>query len=131
MIHWLVGKHKTTWNQKLYSVLWAYRTWVKIVTSFTPFQLTFGLEVVLPIECEIPSLKLAVELLLGTTTEEEHLLSLDQLDETRRDAMLELEAHKCRVKAQYEKSVKPHYFQEGDLVLLYDQRNELLGEGTL
>ena len=131
MIRRLVGNHKTTWHQKLYSVLWAYRTSVKTATSFTPFQLAFSLEAVLPIDCEIPSLKLTIELLPGTTTEEESFLSLDQLDETHWDAMLALKAHKCKVKAQYDKSVRPRYFQEGDLVLLYDQRHDLLGAWTL
>ena len=62
-----------------------YCTSVKTATGFTPFQLTFGLEAILPIECEIPSLKLTVELLPGTTATKEGLLSLDHLDETRRD----------------------------------------------
>ena len=91
MIRRLVQNHKTTWHRKFYFVLWAYRTSVKTTTGFTPFQLAFSLEAVLPIECEIPSLKLVVELLPGTTTIEERLLSLDHLDETRRDATLALE----------------------------------------
>ena len=62
-------------------------------SNITPFQLAFGMEVVLLIECEIPSLKLAVELLPGTTATEECLLSLNHLDETRRDTTLALEAH--------------------------------------
>jgi hypothetical protein len=61
---------------------------------FSPFQLVYGLEAVLPIECQIPSLKLAVELLPDTTPLEEHLLYLEQLDEQRRDAALANEAHK-------------------------------------
>jgi hypothetical protein len=59
---------------------------VKSATGFTPFQLVYGLEVVLPIECEIPSLKIAVQLLPNTSVEEERLLYLMKLDETRRDA---------------------------------------------
>ena len=58
------------------------------MTGFTPFHLVYGLEVVLPIECEIPSLKIAVELLPNTTSEEERFLYLMQLDESRRDAAL-------------------------------------------
>ena len=68
---------------------------VKTTTGFTPLQLAFGLEAVLPIECEIPSLKLTVELLPSTTTIEERLLSLDHLDKTCQDATLALEAHQC------------------------------------
>ena len=50
------------------------------------------MESILPIECEIPSLKLAVELLPKTSVEEERLLYLMRLDETRRDATLVIEA---------------------------------------
>ena len=39
------------------------------------------------------------------------------------------EAHKKCVKAQYDKSVQPHAFNEGDLVLTYNQRYEKLGKG--
>ena len=49
------------------------------------------------------------------------------LDETRCDATLVIEAQKKRVKAQYDKHVKPRIFFEGDLVLLYEQDRDLLG----
>jgi hypothetical protein len=78
----------------LYSTLWAYRTSVKTATGFSPFQLVYGLEAVLPIECQIPSLKLAVQLFPDTSPLEERLLYLEQLDEKRRDAALANEAHK-------------------------------------
>ena len=66
---------------------------MKTSTGFTPFQLVYGIEAVLPIECEIPSLKLKVELLPHTSTEEERFLYLSKLDETHRDAALANEAH--------------------------------------
>jgi hypothetical protein len=61
-------------------------------TGFTLFQLVYGVEAILLIECEIPSLKLAIELLPNTSTEEERLLYLMRLEETRRDATLVIEA---------------------------------------
>ena len=42
-----------------------------------------GVESILPVECEIPSLKLVVELLPETSTLEEHLFHLEKLDEQR------------------------------------------------
>ena len=102
---------------------------MKIDTGFTPFQLVYGLEVVLSIQCHIPSLKLAVELLPNTSTEEEIFLYLNNLDETRRDVALANEAHKKHVKVQYDNSVQPRAFNEGDLVLTYDQRYDKLGKG--
>jgi hypothetical protein len=55
----------------LYSTLWAYQMSVKTATGFSPFQLVYGLEAVLPIECHILSLKLAVQLLPDTSPLEE------------------------------------------------------------
>eukprot|EP00253_Pinus_taeda_P012016 PITA_12016 len=98
-------------------------------TGFTPFQLVYGLEAVLPIECEIPSLQMAIELLPTTFEEEKCLLYLVQLDENQRDAALAFESHAKRIKAQYDRNVTPRNFLEGDLVLLYDQANDKLGAG--
>ena len=113
----------------LFSTLWAYRTSVKSATGFTPFQLVYGLEATLSIECEIPSLKLVVELLPDTSPEEECLLYLERLDENRRFAALIIEAQKKWVKAHFYQSVSPRSFIEGDLVLLYDQACDKLGAG--
>ena len=38
---------------------------------------------------------------------------------------------KKRFKAQYDKSVQPRVFNEGDLVLKYDQKHDKLGKGKL
>jgi hypothetical protein len=62
MLQFMVGSNKTSSHLQLFSALWAYRTSIKTITRFTPFQLVYGMEAVLPIECEIPSLKLTVEL---------------------------------------------------------------------
>ena len=49
-------------------------------------------------------------MLPDTNELEEHLLHLEHLDEQHRDALTTNEAHKNRVKNQYEKSVKPRIF---------------------
>ena len=83
----------------------------------------------MPIKCQIPSLKLAVQLLPDTSPLEEWLVHLEQLDEQRRDAALANEAHKHKVKCQYDRSVHPWIFSEGDLALVYNQDKDLLGAG--
>jgi hypothetical protein len=60
---------------------------------------------------------------------EECLVYLEHLDEQRRDVAIENEAHKKRVKANYDKSMHPRVFSEGDLVLVYDQDKSTLGVG--
>jgi hypothetical protein len=54
----------------------------------------YGIEAIFLIECEIPSLKLVIELLPNTSVEEECLLYLIQLDETRHADALVIETKK-------------------------------------
>jgi len=99
MLQKMVDKKRSNWHIMLYLKLWAYRTSVKMETSFTLFQLVYGVEVMLPIECEIPSMKLAIELLLNTSELEKTLIYLEQLDKTCRDATTSKDVHKQRIKA--------------------------------
>jgi hypothetical protein len=58
-------------------------------------------------------------------------LYLSKLDKTCHDAALTNETHQKRIKSQYDKSVHPQTFAEGDLVLVYDQAYDKLGTGKL
>jgi hypothetical protein len=69
-------------------------TIVNTSTSFSPFQLVHRVESILPIECEIPSLKLVIELLPNMTDLEECLVHLEKLDEKHRDATIAIEENK-------------------------------------
>jgi hypothetical protein len=72
---------------------------------------------------------LAVDLFPDTSLLEERLLYLKQLNEQCRDAALANEAHKHKFKCQYDRSVHPQIFSEGDLVLVYDQDKDPLVAG--
>eukprot|EP00253_Pinus_taeda_P016731 PITA_16731 len=87
------------------------------------------LQQTLPIECEIPLLKLVVELLPETSPHEERLLYLERLDETRRLVALVIKAQKKWVKSHLDQSISTRAFSEGDLVLLYNQANDKLRAG--
>jgi len=86
-------------NLIIYRVMWEYHTTKKYSTYFIPFQLIYDIEAVLPIECEIPSLKLEIELFPSTFFEEECFFYLAHLNEIPRDAALASEAQKKSVKA--------------------------------
>jgi hypothetical protein len=72
-----INSANLNWHLMLYLALWAYRTSVKTAIDFSPFQLVYRLEPVFPIECQIPSLKLAVQLLPDTSPLEEWLVYLE------------------------------------------------------
>ena len=76
-----IAQSKTNWHIMLYPTLWAYRTVVKTAIGFSPYQLIHGVESVLLVECKIPSLKLAIDILPDTSTLKECLVHLEQLDE--------------------------------------------------
>jgi hypothetical protein len=65
----------------------------------------------------------------NTSPLEERLVHLEELDEQCRDVALANEAHKHKVKCQYDRSIHPRTFSEGDLVLVYDQDKDPLGAG--
>jgi len=97
ILHWSIDKNHSNWHNQLYSTLWVYRTTIKTVTDSTPFHLVHGIEVILPIECEIPILR--------------------SVDENQRASLQHNEAMKWCYKAIYDQRVQPHRFHEGDLVL--------------
>ncbi|KAL6319905.1 hypothetical protein AAG906_036978 [Vitis piasezkii] len=49
------------WSEKLPFALWAYRTSFRTSTGATPYSLVYGMEVVLPVEIEMGSLRVALE----------------------------------------------------------------------
>ena len=50
MLQRMIGVHKRNYHLILYFALRAYRTSVRNATRFTPFQLVYGLEEILPIQ---------------------------------------------------------------------------------
>ena len=76
-----INASRSNWNIMLYPTLWSYRTNVKIATWFSPLQLIHGVEEFMPVECEIPSLKISFHVLPNTTNIEQRFLHLEHLDE--------------------------------------------------
>ena len=74
--------------------------------------MVYGLEAMLSIEFEIPSMKLTIEILPHTSAKEEQFLYLTKLDETHRDATL--------INDRYQKCIKTQYDSLSDLT--YSQK---------
>ncbi|KAI5431687.1 hypothetical protein KIW84_035740 [Lathyrus oleraceus] len=98
--------------------LHGYRTSVLTSTGATPFSLVYGMEVVLPVELEIPSMRVLMEAKL---TDAEWIQSrydqLNLIEEKRLTAMCHGQLYQQRMKKAFDKKVKPRVFREGDLVL--------------
>ncbi|TYK02888.1 uncharacterized protein E5676_scaffold968G00270 [Cucumis melo var. makuwa] len=114
----IVCKSKRDWQERIGEALWAYRTTHRTPTEVTPYSLVYGLDAVLPLEREIPSLRMAVQEEL--TIEDNvklRLQELEALDEKRLEAQQALECYQARMSKAFDKHVKPRSFQVGDLVL--------------
>ena len=55
-----ISKSQHDWDDKLGECLWAYRTTVRTPIKATQFFLVYECEVVLPLEIQIPSLRVAL-----------------------------------------------------------------------
>ena len=75
---------KGLWPEELTSILWTYRTTVRIPTGETPFRMTYESETVVPVEIGLTTLRTATYDDLGN--EEQLRLNLDLIDEVRETA---------------------------------------------
>ncbi|XP_019189147.1 PREDICTED: uncharacterized protein LOC109183499 [Ipomoea nil] len=114
----VVSKSKRDWHDRMEEALWAYRTTYRTPTQSTPYSLVYGVEAVLPLERQIPSLRLAIQ--KGLTDEENaklRLAELEALDEKRLQAQQSLECYQARMSRAFNKRVRTRSFQIGDKVL--------------
>ena len=119
----MVQGSNTDWDFRLYDALWTYRCAFKVRTKFTPFQLVYGLEAILPIELEVQSLRIDLDERMGDDDSLKHrLVLLEKLDETRAQAHLNMEAIQKHRKNYYDSKFPSKKLEPNDLVLLYDSR---------
>ena len=106
------------WHEMLPFALHGYRTSVRTSTGATPFSLVYGMEAVLPIEVEIPSMRILME----TKLEEAEWIQnrfdqLNLIDEKRMTSLCHGQLYQKRLKRAFDKKVRVREFREGDLVL--------------
>jgi len=70
---------KGDWLEELSNVLWAYKATARIPTRETPFRLTYGIEVVIPVEVGITNVRR--EVFHEGNNDDQLRVNLDCLDE--------------------------------------------------
>ncbi|KAL0444085.1 UNVERIFIED_CONTAM: hypothetical protein Slati_2131200 [Sesamum latifolium] len=78
----VMAKSKRDWHERIGEALWAYRTIVRTPTQSTPYALVYGVETVLPLEQQIPSLRIAIQ--EGLTKEEKCPSTAGRIGSSRR-----------------------------------------------
>ncbi|XP_074297587.1 uncharacterized protein LOC141628328 [Silene latifolia] len=94
------------------------KTLCNLLRKGTPYALVYGVEAVLPLELQIPSLRIAIQ--EGLTDDKNDKLRLTQLeafDEKRLEARQKLQCYQARLSCAFNKKVRPISFQVRDLVL--------------
>jgi hypothetical protein len=104
-------------------VLWAYRTTTKRLNMYTPFQLVYGREAVVPVEFLTPSLFIAqATKMTDDDSLVERVEELMELEEARFLAYFHQTVEKSSKKSWHDRHIKHKSFAQGDLVLLYDNK---------
>ena len=115
--------HGKNWDKEILCALWAYRTAIKTSTGFSPYHLVYGKQALLPIEVEIPALRMMVKLM--DPPEDYYKNRLLQLQELQLDRSLALDYYvdlqNINIKRANRK-VKDKKIEEGDLVLRYNSK---------
>ena len=106
------------WHEMLPFALHGYRTSIRTSTGATPFSLVYGMDAVLPIEVEIPFMRVLMEAKLEEAEWIQNRYDqLNLIDEKRMTAMCHGQLYQKRLKRAFNKKVRLREFQEGDLVL--------------
>ncbi|GAU31019.1 hypothetical protein TSUD_214550 [Trifolium subterraneum] len=106
------------WHEMLPFALHGYRTSVRTSTGATPFSLVYGMEAVLPIEVEIPSIRVLMETELAEAEWcQNRYDQLNLIEEKRMAALCHGQLYQRRMKQAFDRKVRPREFREGDLVL--------------
>ena len=101
--------------EELPPVLWTYWTTPHRSTGETPFSMTYGVEVVIPLETRFPTLRMSS----FTSSNNNELLGkgLDLIEERRENAMVQLAYYQHKLKQGYNSNMKLRPLAFGDLVL--------------
>jgi transposase InsO family protein len=102
----VVGENKRAWDGCLKFALWADRITKKRAIGKSPFELVYGLDVVLPVNLRLPVYKLLEEFTTNQQALQAHIDRLVQLDEDRRIAYTHFIDYQGQVKKVFDRKAK-------------------------
>jgi hypothetical protein len=120
----VVSAHKTDWDEKLHSAVYAYNTSHKTTTGRSPYFLVYGHEVLQNIETEIETLRV-IAFRNGERVEslDNRLEEIEALEEARGEALQRTRKVQEKRKAAFDKKIPAENgITEGKMVFLYESR---------
>ena len=110
----LVGA-KGAWPKELAGILWAYRTTARTPTGETPFNLTYGIEAVIPVKVGLTNLMR--EFFDEQSSYKQLKLNPDCLDEVKDQASQRMKKYQQKMAEYFNQRVKLRRFNIRGLVL--------------
>ncbi|GJY01796.1 reverse transcriptase domain-containing protein [Tanacetum coccineum] len=127
-----LDERSKNWLEEISHVLWAHRTMIKSSNGETPFSLTYGTEVVIPVEISMPTLRTAeVDIIKNNEALE---INLDLLEERREQATIQEAKRKAKMEKYYYVRVvrvRSTSFRPGDLVYRNNEASRAEDGGKL
>ncbi|GMQ11589.1 hypothetical protein CsSME_00054167 [Camellia sinensis var. sinensis] len=106
------------WPDKLSFALWGYRTSIRTSIGATPYSFVYGMETILPIEIEIPSLRIMIECRIAEVDWQQNIFEeLMLFDERRLKVLYHIQGYQRKIAKAFNKKVKSKNLKEGDMVL--------------
>ena len=131
MLSSLVNKEHDNWDDKLTSVLFAYRTTKHTSTKKTPFYLVYGREATLPVELDLPTQKESTD----DVSEDEALAArcnaFIDVSIQREEASANIKQSQRRQKKYHDAKIPDSSFNINDKVLLHNTRQTTRKGGKL
>ena len=81
-------KHHKDWEDRLPEEIWVYMTTWKNTIGYSPYELVYGRQVLLPIEFQIKTFRTTSEIVMDLSeSQQQRLNQINELDEMRQDAI--------------------------------------------
>jgi hypothetical protein len=107
--------HHKDWTDRLPEELWAYQTTWRNTIGFTPYELVYGNNIVLPIEFQIKTLRTVMKVGSNLSEAKRHRLErINELDEMRQDSLQHTTLIQQQREKWHDKFIKKNRFKLGD-----------------
>nr|GEY75623.1 reverse transcriptase domain-containing protein [Tanacetum cinerariifolium] len=118
-----IGKHQSSWSNKLYDALWAFRTTFKTPIGCTSYKLVYGKACHLPIELEHKAYWALKHFNFDLKSVGDHRkVQMNELNELWDQAYENSLIYKEKMKKIHDSKIKNRVFNVGDRVLLFNCR---------
>lgn len=120
----LLSQNKKNWDSQLVYALWPDRVSSEKSIATSPFQLVYGVEVVIPVQLALLVMKFFQDEIEEPNPTQRRMLQMIELNQVREALVEKNQVYKDKVKSIFDKRENQKNFQVDDLVLRRDVRRQ-------